>query len=80
MIDMGSAPRANWIDFSNLFMLMTGQPIHFFDADKIEGDVIVRNAKDGEEFTDLFEYKHVLKGTDIVIADKKKILALAGVV
>lgn len=80
MIDMWSAPRANWIDFSNLFMLMTGQPIHFFDADKVEWDVIVRNAKDSEEFTDLFEYKHVLKETDIVIADKKKILALAGVV
>jgi len=40
----------------------------------------VRNAKDSEEFTDLFEYKHVLKETDIVIADKKKILALTGVV
>jgi len=80
MIDMGSAPRSNWVDFSNLFMLMTGQPIHFFDADKIEGDVIVRNAKEGEAFLDLFGATHLLKETDIVIADKKKILALAGVV
>jgi phenylalanyl-tRNA synthetase beta chain len=80
MIDMGALPRANWIDFSNLFMLMTGQPIHFFDADKVDGDIIVRNAKEGEEFTDLFETTHILKETDIVIADKKKILALAGIV
>lgn len=68
------------MDFSNLFMLISGQPVHFFDADKVDGDIIVRNAKDGEEFTDLFEATHVLKSTDIVIADKKKILALAGIV
>lgn len=80
LIDMGANPRNNWVDFSNLFMLLTGQPIHFFDADKVDGDVIIRNAKDGEEFVDLFETKHSLRSTDIVIADKKKILALAGVV
>lgn len=80
LIDLGSNPRNNWVDFSNLFMLLTGQPIHFFDADKVDGDIIVRNAKDGEEFVDLFETKHILKSTDIVIADKNKILALAWVV
>jgi len=61
-------------------MLISGQPIHFFDAEKVDGDIIVRNAKDGEKFTDLFETEHSLKATDLVIADKKKILALAGVV
>ncbi len=80
LLDMGANPRNNWVDFSNLFMLLTGQPVHFFDADKVDGDIIIRNAKDGEEFTDLFETKHILKSTDIVITDKKKILALAGVV
>lgn len=80
LLDMGANPRNNWVDFSNLFMLLTGQPVHFFDAAKVDGDVIIRNAKDGEEFIDLFETKHILKSTDIVITDKKKILALAGVV
>ncbi len=80
MIDMWANPRNNWVDFSNLFMLLTGQPVHFFDADKVNGDIIVRNAKDGEQFTDLFEATHTLKTTDLVIADKDKILALAGVV
>ncbi|MEI6672028.1 MAG: B3/4 domain-containing protein [bacterium] len=70
----------NRVDFSNLFMNSTGQPIHFFDAEKVDGDIIVRNAKDGEKFVDLFEAEHILKTTDVVIADKKKILALAGVV
>ena len=40
----------------------------------------MRNAMDGEEFTDLFDCTHILKQTDLVIADKKKILALAGIV
>lgn len=80
MIDMWSNPRSNRVDFSNLFMLLSGQPIHFFDAEKVNWDIIIRNAKDWEEFVDLFETKHSLKSTDIVIADKDKILALAGVV
>lgn len=54
MIDMGALPRSNWVDFSNLFMLISGQPIHFFDAAKVEGNVTIRNAKDKESFTDLF--------------------------
>jgi len=80
LLDIGANPRNNWVDFSNLFMLLTGQPIHFFDADKVDWDIIIRNAKDWEEFVDLFETKHNLKSTDIVITDKNKILALAGVV
>ncbi len=79
-LDLWSKPINNWVDFSNLFMNISGQPIHFFDAEKVDGDIIVRNAKDGEQFKDLFEAEHVLKATDVVIADKKKILALAGVV
>ncbi len=80
LLDMGSNPRNNRVDFSNLFMLLSGQPIHFFDADKVDWDIIIRNAKDREEFVDLFETKHILKSSDIVIADKNKILALAWVV
>ena len=57
-----------------------GQPMHCFDADEIVGDIIVRMARDGEKFTDLFGNEHELKSTDIVIADKSGILALAGVV
>ena len=80
MIDMGATPRSNWVDFSNLFMLISGQPIHFFDAAKVEGNVTIRYAKDKESFTDLFWATHALISTDIVIADDKKVLALAGIV
>ncbi|MFA7298777.1 MAG: phenylalanine--tRNA ligase subunit beta [Candidatus Absconditabacterales bacterium] len=79
-LDLGNNPISNWVDFSNLFMNISGQPIHFFDAEKVDGDIIVRNAKDGEKFKDLFESEHVLKATDVVITDSKKVLALAGVV
>jgi len=79
-LDIGGNPINNRVDFSNLFMNISGQPIHFFDAEKVDGDIIVRNAKDGEKFTDLFEAEHILEASDLVIADQKKILALAGVV
>lgn len=80
MLDLGSNPINNRVDFSNLFMHISGQPIHFFDAEKVDGDIIVRNAKDGEKFIDLFWTEHLLQSSDIVITDKRKILALAGVV
>lgn len=80
MLDLGNNPISNRVDFSNLFMNISGQPVHFFDAEKVDGDIIVRNANDGEKFTDLFGTEHLLQSNDIVITDKKKILALAGVV
>ncbi|MDR2416009.1 MAG: hypothetical protein LBD75_05390 [Candidatus Peribacteria bacterium] len=78
-LDLGSSPINNWVDFSNLFMNISGNPVHFFDADKLKGNIIVRNAKEGEEFTDLFEKTHQLLPTDIVIADEEKALCLGGV-
>lgn len=77
LYDIDQNPRSNWVDFSNLFMYISGQPVHFFDADKVDGDIIVRNAKQGEEFVDLFDKTHILQEKDIVITDKSKVLALA---
>jgi len=58
-------------------MYLTGQPIHFFDADTIVGNISVRQAQDGEQFVDLADGEHILTSHDIVIADDEKILALA---
>lgn len=80
MLDVWLVPRNNRVDFSNLFMYITWQPIHFFDAEKLKGNIIVRDARDWEEFVDLFGEKHILDSNDIVIADEKEILALAGVI
>jgi phenylalanyl-tRNA synthetase beta chain len=68
------------VDFSNLFMNISWLPIHCFDADKIDWDIIVRDAEEWEQFTDLFWAVHTLKSTDLVIADKNRVLALAWVV
>ena len=78
--DIGGKSVNNWVDFANLFMNISSQPIHLFDADKVKGDLQVRNAREGEHFVDLFEVEHSLKTTDLVIADNEKVLALAGVI
>ena len=80
LIDSGLIPKNNWVDFSNLFMTIAGQPIHMFDADKIKGTIVVRNATDGEGFVDLFGAEHTLAAQDIVIADESGVIALAGVI
>ena len=56
------------------------QPMHCFDADEIDGDIVVRMAQKGEKFTDLFGNEHELVDTDMVITDASGILALAGVI
>ena len=78
--DIGGKPVNNWVDFANLFMNISSQPIHMFDADKVIGDIQVRNAREWETFVDLFEVEHTLRDTDLVIADNEKVLALAGVI
>ena len=74
--DLGNWSVNNWVDFSNIFMNISWNPIHFFDADKIEWNIHVRDAREWEEFVDLFEKKHILTSQDIVIADDKKALCL----
>jgi phenylalanyl-tRNA synthetase beta chain len=67
------------VDLSNFVMIEYGAPLHIFDLDKIKGGIIVRLAKKGEEFISLDNKKYKLKGEEIVIADKEKILALGGI-
>jgi phenylalanyl-tRNA synthetase beta subunit len=78
--DTGAVPRSNWVDWSNNFMNLTGQPVHCFDSSKLVWDIIVRTANNGEQFTDLLWGEHVLQAWDIVICDSEKIIALAGVI
>ena len=77
---IGINPKNAPIDATNYVCYDMGQPMHCFDADEVHGDVVVRMARDGEKFTDLFGTEHELKNTDIVIADDMGALAVAGVV
>jgi phenylalanyl-tRNA synthetase beta chain len=67
------------VDITNYLMLEIGQPLHAFDADKISGSVQIRNAKQGEILETLDHVKRKLDQQDLVIADTKKVLSVAGV-
>ncbi|MGB4834058.1 MAG: phenylalanine--tRNA ligase subunit beta, partial [Candidatus Moraniibacteriota bacterium] len=76
----GIRPRQAIVDLTNYLMLETGQPVHAFDADAIpKGGIVVRLAKARERLLLLDGTQIALSKDDIVIADTKKPLALAGV-
>ena len=64
------------IDISNYSLYLYWQPIHCFDANKIEWNIIVRFAKKWEKFIALDDKEYNLDTNDIVIADSKKVLCL----
>ena len=70
----------NIVDITNYVMLEMGQPMHAFDINSIEGKhIIVRRAKKGEKITTLDEQERELDENNLVIADEKKAVAIAGV-
>lgn len=79
LIASGIRPINNVVDISNYVMLEVGQPLHFYDADRLGDALTVRMAKNGEKLTTLDEQERVLTENDIVIADKEKAIGLAGV-
>lgn len=71
----------NLVDITNYVMIEIGQPLHAFDADVVANQhLIVRSAQEGETFTALGEKKVTLTSDDLVIADAREALALAGVI
>src|SRR6516165_8681583 len=70
---------SNAVDATNFAWLAMGQPTHAFDLDKIEGGIIVRRARKGEMLRTLDGMVRALDPEDLVVADHKKALALAGV-
>ncbi|HEX6773588.1 MAG TPA: phenylalanine--tRNA ligase subunit beta, partial [Acidobacteriaceae bacterium] len=69
----------NAVDASNYVLFGMGHPTHAFDLDKIEGAIIVRRAHAGEKLKTLDGVDRVLDAEDVVVADEKKALGLAGV-
>jgi len=77
---IGQQSINNVVDLTNYVMLETGQPLHAFDAGKLNGQkIIVRKAKKGEKITSLDGENYELDEDILIIADNKDPLAIAGI-
>lgn len=80
LIASGIRPINNVVDISNYVMLEYGQPLHFYDADKINNGLKVRMAENDEKILTLDSIERMLSNEDIIIADKNnKAIGIAGV-
>ena len=79
LIACGIRPINNVVDISNYIMLETGQPLHYYDANRLGDTLIVRNAKNNEQLTTLDNIERTLTEEDIVIANNDGPVGLAGV-
>ncbi|MDP0489713.1 MAG: phenylalanine--tRNA ligase subunit beta [Verrucomicrobiota bacterium JB023] len=77
---IGLRPINNIVDITNYILHDLGQPLHAFDAAKVNGHLVVRDALEGEVFKALDENDYSLQAVDCVISDEAgTALALAGV-
>ena len=75
----GMRAISNLVDVTNYVMLETGHPLHAFDLDKLRGGIQIRRADRGERMTTLDGVERPLQEGDVVIADDRGAIALAGV-
>ncbi|MDO4761285.1 MAG: phenylalanine--tRNA ligase subunit beta [Corynebacterium sp.] len=75
----GQRPVNVATDVTNYVMLLLGQPMHAFDADKISGNLVVRTAQAGEKLITLDHVERTLDAEDVVICDDNGIQSLAAV-
>ena len=80
LISVGQKPISAIVDITNYVMLDINRPLHAYDADKIEKEIIVRNSKSGEEFTALDNKKYKLEKGMCVISDNRGVLGLGGII
>ena len=80
LIALGLKPISAVVDITNYVMFDLNRPLHAYDADKINKEIIVRNAKEGEMFEALDNKKYKLKKDMCVISDKSGALGLGGII
>lgn len=79
LTSVGLRPVNNVVDITNFILMETGHPLHAFDADKLKEEVIIRRARKGETITTIDGEKRNLDQNILIIADKNKAVAVAGV-
>ena len=79
LIASGIHPINNVVDISNYVMLETGQPLHYYDSNRLGDTLVVRMADEGEKLTTLDNIERTLSNNDIVIANNYEAVGLAGV-
>ena len=80
LVRLGSKPINNIVDVTNYVMLLTAQPVHAYDYDKVRGHKLVaRMAREGETVKLLNDKTYTLSDADIVIADGEGPVGLAGI-
>ncbi|MDO5646223.1 MAG: phenylalanine--tRNA ligase subunit beta [Dermabacter sp.] len=77
----GMRPISLVVDVANYVMLDLGQPLHTFDADLVDSDIVVRRAREGEVLRTLDDAERTLASEDLVITDRggERVIAIAGV-
>ena len=80
ILALGLKPISAVVDITNYVMFDLNRPLHAYDAKKIDKEIIVRNSKEGEEFTGLDNEKYKLKKGMCVISDNSSILGLGGII
>ncbi|MFV5689912.1 phenylalanine--tRNA ligase subunit beta [Flavobacterium sp. ZT3R25] len=76
---IGINPKNNIVDVTNYVLHELGQPLHAFDASKINGKIIVKTLAAGTKFTTLDDVERTLHEEDLMICDEKGPLCIAGV-
>ncbi|NRT10452.1 phenylalanine--tRNA ligase subunit beta [Flavobacterium sp. 14A] len=76
---IGLTPKNNIVDVTNYVLHDLGQPLHAFDASKINGKIIVKILEAGTKFTTLDDVERTLHEEDLMICDEKGPLCIAGV-
>jgi len=80
IISLGLKPISAIVDATNYVMFDLNRPLHAYDADKIDQEVIVRNSKKGESFEALDNKKYTLENNMCAITDKSGVLGLGGII
>jgi len=80
IISLGLKPISAIVDATNYVMYDLNRPLHAYDADKINKEIIVRNSKKGESFEALDNKKYTLENNMCAITDKSGVLGLGGII